>query len=255
MEFILSVVAFIAAAVPVLMIVAGGFSFMASMGKSMADIMGTPPDPSMEPMIMKMMHAFASAYVMDAIVPAVIVIALIWVYAARHYPRLANRIAAGLAAGLIATIIGGEPVRLLGVAMGWFPSDMPVMFGKWITGRMETTPMVVTTGLVYHVLLNGSTFGMMYTLLAGKVHWGWGVAWLMFFETGMMLLPPVPLMYGPVGIYGAWPGLFIASLLVHVTVGVVLGLLAQRWVRDRGTIVGLLTEPESPALREARHAR
>lgn len=35
---------------------------MSSMGKSMADIMQTPPDPSMEPMMMKMMHDFASAY-------------------------------------------------------------------------------------------------------------------------------------------------------------------------------------------------
>lgn len=121
------------------------------------------------------------------------------------------------------------------------------MFGKWITGRMQADPMVYLTGEVYHVLLNGSTFGMMFALLAGKVRWGWALAWMMFWETGMMLLPPVPLMFGPFGLYGAWPGLFIASLLVHIALGVVLGLLAQRWVRDRGTIFSLLTEAERPA--------
>ena len=77
---------------------------------------------------------------------------------------------------------------------------------------------------------------------------------MMFFETGMMLLPPVPLMFGPVGIYGAWPGLFIASLLVHIVSGVVLGLLAYRWVRDRGTIFSLLTETQWPAQTELRSA-
>ena len=91
------------------MIVAGGFAFMGSMGRSMAKVMQTSRDPSMEPAMMKMMHSFASMYMVDTIVPALIVIALIWIYAARHYLRLANRIGAGLAAGLIATIIGGEP--------------------------------------------------------------------------------------------------------------------------------------------------
>lgn len=123
-ELSLSVLAFAAAAVPVWMIVASGFAFTASMDKSWWDILQTPPVPSMKPAMMEMshqfMHSFASRYVTDAIVPALAIIGLIWVYAARHYPRLANRIGAGIAAGLIATIIGSEPVRLLGVALGGF---------------------------------------------------------------------------------------------------------------------------------------
>lgn len=245
-EFTLTAIAFAAGSVPVLMITFGGFAFMYSMGLSITDIWLTPPDPAVRPLMMKMMHSFTSWYILDVIVPAVIIIALIWVYSTRHYSRLANRIGAGLAAGLIATIVAGEPVRLLGVWMGWFPSDMPVMFGKWITGGMTESPLVTITGSVYHVLLNGSTFGLMYTLLAGRVHWVWAIPWLLFFETGMMALPPVPLMYGPFGLYGAWPGLFIASLLVHLAFGVILGLLTQRWVRDKGTIFSLLRETNRP---------
>ena len=39
-------------------------------------------------------------------------------------------------------------------------------------------------------------------LLAGKVRWPWGVAWGLFFELGMMTLPPVPMMAGPFGVFG-----------------------------------------------------
>ncbi len=59
----------------------------------------------------------------------------------------------------------------------------------------------------------------------------------MFFETRMMLLSPVPLMFGPAG--SAWRGLLIASLLVRIVFGVVLRLLARRWVRDRGIPSGI----------------
>ncbi len=241
-EFGLTVVTFIAGALPVLMLTFGGYVFMNSNGISMTDMWFTPPDPDKAPEIMKMMHSFISWYIMDVIVPALIVITLIWVYSTRHYPRLANRIGVGLAAGLIATIIGGEPVRLFGVWIGWFPSDMPVMFGKWITGGMTASPVVTLTGAIYHIVLNGSTFGLLYALIAGRVHWGWAIPWLLFFETGMMILPPVPLMLGPFGIHGAWPGLFIASLLVHLAFGVILGLLTQRWIRDKGTIFSLLRD-------------
>lgn len=41
------------------------------------------------------------------------------------------------------------------------------MFGKWIPGRIEVSPAVIAAGAVYQVLLNGSTFGMTYKLLAG----------------------------------------------------------------------------------------
>lgn len=69
----------------------------------------------------------------------------------------------------------------------------------------------------------------------------------LFFELGMMTLPPVPMMAGPFGIFGFWPRLFIASFMAHVVFGMILGVLAERWVRDRGTIVSLLKHDVSGA--------
>lgn len=177
--------------------------------------------------------------------PAMLAIGVVWTVARRNYPRLANRIGAGLIAGFIAILIGGEPVRLLGVALGGFPTDMPNTFGKWILGQMETNTTVVLTGAFYHVLLNGSTFGLMYALLFGKTPWAWGILWLLFFELGMMIGPPVLVMFGPFGVHGAWPGLFLASFAVHISAGVVLGLLAQRWIRDKETIIEIARRSRS----------
>lgn len=250
MEFVLSVIAFVAAAAPILMSVFGGFATMSSMGMSMMDVMRKPPDPAMNEPMMKGMHAFMAGYVLYAIVPAIVVLIGIWLYASGNYPRLANRIAAGAAASFLASL-GLDAVRLIGVAQGAFPGDMPTMFGQMILGRMSMDGAVRLAGYTYH-LLNGATFGIMYALLAGKVHWGWGLAWGLFFELGMMTMPPVPMMAGPFGIHGFWPRLFIASLVAHVVYGVILGVLTARWVRDRGMIFSLLREPAPPIERAIR---
>ncbi|MEX0802526.1 MAG: hypothetical protein WD688_04315 [Candidatus Binatia bacterium] len=247
-EFVLTVVAFIAGAVPIFMLLLGGMAAMMSMGMTMMDTMSKPPDPAMQQPMMKAMHSFMTGYIPYVLVPAIIILGVIWGYASANYPRLSNRIDAGLAAGFIASL-GLDVFRLIGVALGAFPGDMPTMFGKTITGQMEIGPGVLLAGYTYHLLLNGTTFGMMYTLLAGKAHWLWGLAWGLFFELGMMVLPPVPMMAGPFGIHGFWPSLFIASLIAHVVFGVILGLLAQRWVRDRGTMFSLLTERSPSAVR------
>lgn len=233
-EFVLSVIAFAAAAVPVLMLVMGGMATMQSMGMSMMELIRKPPDPAMQEPMMNGMHAFMAGYIRYAMVPALVVLAGLWLYASGNYPRLANRIAAGAAASFIASL-GLDVVRLIGVSMGAFPGDMPTMIGQMIVGRMSPDMGVRLAGYTYH-LLNGMTFGIMYAILAGRAHWGWGLAWGLFFELGMMTLPPVPMMAGPFGIHGFWPGLFLATLVAHVVYGVILGVLAERWVRDRGTI-------------------
>lgn len=133
-EFVLSVIAFAAAAVPVLMLVFEGMATMSSMGMSMMDVMQKPPDPAMKEPMLKGMYAFMAGYTPYAIVPAILVLVGIWLYAAGNYPRLANRIAAGAAASFIASL-GLDVVRLIGVAQGAFPGDMPTMFGQMITGR------------------------------------------------------------------------------------------------------------------------
>ncbi len=241
-ELLLTVLAFGAGAVPIFMLLLGGMSAMMSMGMSMTDMMTRPPDPAMQEPMMRSIHSFMAGYIPFVLVPALIVLGAIWYYAAGKYPRLSNRIGAGLAAGLIASV-GLDVIRLMGVAFGAFPGDMPTMFGQMMTGRMDKGSGVLLAGYTYHAL-NGATFGLMFTLLAGKVRWPWGVAWGLFFELGMMTLPPVPMMAGPFGIYGFWPWLFIVSFIAHVVFGVILGVLAERWVHDRGTILALLSDDD-----------
>lgn len=116
-EFVLSVIAFVAAAVPVLMLVFGGFTTMSSMGMSMMDVMRKAPDPAMKPAMMQGMHAFMAGYIPYAIVPAIIVLVGMWLYASGNYPRFANRIAAGAAASFLVPL-GLDVVRLIGVSPG-----------------------------------------------------------------------------------------------------------------------------------------
>ncbi len=244
-EFMWSALALVLGAVPIWMLLFGGMAAMHSMGMTMADVYSKPPDKSM---MMQAIHGFMKSYIPYVLLPATVGLFLLWGYASRNHPRLANRIGAGLAAGFIAAL-GLDAVRLIGVKLGAFPGDMPTMMGQMITGQMSKSAFVLLTGYTYHLLFNGTTFGLMYALLAGKARWGWGVAWGLFFELGMMTMPPVAMMTGPFGIFGFWPRLFIASLLAHIAFGGILGVLAYRWVRDRGTIFSLLTEaPTRPEL-------
>lgn len=240
-EGALTVLALVAGATPIFMLLLGGMAAMMSMGMSMADVMSKPPDPKMHEPMMHAIHGFMRGYIPLVLGPALVILVLIWVRAARSYPRLANKIGVGLAAGFLATF-GLDAVRLTGVALGAFPGDMPTMFGQMITGRMDTSAAILVPGYVYH-FVNGATFGLMFTLLAGKVRWPWGIAWGLFFELGMMTLPPVPMMAGPFGMFGFWPRLFVASLLAHIVFGSILGLLAARWVHYRGSIFHVLREP------------
>jgi len=240
LEFLWSALAFVFGAIPINMLLLGGMAAMRSMGLSMTDVMAKPTDKAMMMPMMQAIHSFMRGYIPFVLLPAIIGLLVLWKYAGRNYPRLANRIGAGLAAGFIASV-GLDVVRLIGVKLGAFPGDMPTLMGQMITGQMGSSALVLLAGYMYHAI-NGMTFGVMYTTLAGKVRWGWGVAWGLFFELGMMTLPPIPMMTGPFGIFGFWPKLFIVSLTAHIVFGAILGALAYRWVRDRGTIFSLLSE-------------
>lgn len=91
-------------------------------------------------------------------------------------------------------------------------------------------------GYAYHYW-NGASFAAVYALLFGKTAW-WGplLYFVLFVETGMMAfmraaMPPL-----------TW-GIFLVSLLAHVAFGLVVGVLLHHFVRDRGTILSLLSSP------------
>ncbi|MBI3319364.1 MAG: hypothetical protein HYZ89_02085 [Candidatus Omnitrophica bacterium] len=177
-----------------------------------------------------------------ALLPSLVLFALVWVVAARlGQARLANRLWVGLWTGAASSGVL-DAIRLTGFHLGWMPGNMPRMFGVLILDRMAAGPTFGSDvlGYLYHYWV-GACFGLAYTLLAGRVRWWGGVIWGLIIEVGMMVTPPMVVAMDT-GYFGVkfGPGLFGTSLTAHVAFGAALGLLAERYVRHRGTLPALL---------------
>ncbi|MBI1743016.1 hypothetical protein HYR54_08105 [Candidatus Acetothermia bacterium] len=238
-EWLLSLVALAAGgAAPILMLLSATTYVM---------VRGLPPAPDMMAMMMNlimMAHKAMALYLPWVLIPSLIILGLVILYSSTQFPRLFNRIWAGLAAGFVASFALDAIRYPVGVGMETLPGDLPTMFGMMITGTMPATAGVIFIGYVYH-FLNGASFGLIYTLIAGKVKWYWGLAWGLIVELLMMTTPPMLVMgVGPFGINPPWwPKLFLTTLAAHVAFGVILGLLAQRWVKEESTLFHLFTRP------------
>ncbi len=209
-----------------------------------------PPAEDMMQMMMNIVmtvHQFMAWYLPYVLIPSLVILLLITLYSRTRYPRLFNRIIAGLGAGALGTIALDIFRYPLGVQLGGLPGDLPTMFGMFITGTMPATTAVILIGYLYH-FLNGAGFGLTYTLIAGKAKWYWGLVWALIIEILMMTTPPLLIMgVGPFGINPPWwPKLFLTSLIAHISLGIALGLLAERFVKEKGTIFAILrSRPES----------
>ena len=126
---------------------------------------------------------------------------------------------------------------------GLAPSPMALM-DMMHSGAMMSMPqsvleLVMVSGAIYH-FWNGATMGAMYTLFMGKARWYYGVAWGFIINIGMMLAPWMIMMMGPFGIkYMGGYNIFTVALAAHLAYGAVLGVLAGKFVRDRGSIATL----------------
>ena len=192
-------------------------------------VRGTPPGPR----VMQVAHEFAEPYVLFLYLPAMIALVLIMAYSRTHYPSLYRRLAVGLAAGAIATI-GLDWIRQMGVLNGWLPADTAEMFGKAITGSNDFATFY-WVGQAAH-FMNGADFGLCFTLLFGRFSSrgrtvGVAVLWMLLMELGMMVGPPMGPMVGLFGVNWQWPQLFALTFVAHVVHGIILGLLAHRWLR------------------------
>ena len=197
----------------------------------------------------------------DAIlIPSVIAIVAIGIYSRYKMKRLSNRLLTGLWTGAIATL-ALEAIRIPGYAvLHWLPGDdMIMMPGAFLnglapspmalmdmmhSGAMTSMPQsvmmaVMVSGAIYH-FWNGATMGVMYTLFVGKGRWYYGIAWGFIINIGMMLAPWLIMMMGPFGYkYMAGYNIFVVALAAHLVYGVVLGVLAQRFVKEKGSIATL----------------
>lgn len=174
-----------------------------------------------------------------ALIPSVfLIIAVYFIAKNKEWTRLTNRIVTGLWIGAVGTGFL-DLIRLPGFHLGYMPGNMPRMFGVLITDNMAIGPTPVSDliGSLYHYWV-GACFGITLTLIGGKVKWWWGLIWGWIIEIGMMTTPPMVIAMDT-GYFGVkfGPGLFVVSFLAHTLMGIVFGLLAQKYVQHKGSLL------------------
>jgi hypothetical protein len=183
-----------------------------------------------------------------ALIPSIILLGIVWALAARlGLSRLTNRIWTGVWVGFSATA-ALDMFRLISFSLGFLPGNLPRMFGVLILGTMAQgpTPLSDVVGGFYHYWVSAS-FGLAYALLVGRSRWWGGLIWGLVIEIGMMTTPPMVVAMGT-GYFGLnlgkglLNGVFLGSLVPHISYGIALGLLLERYTRHKGSILKLLRE-------------
>lgn len=187
-----------------------------------------------------------------ALIPSIILLGLVWAVAARlRLSRLTNRIWTGIWVGFSATA-ALDAFRLISFSLGFLPGNLPRMFGVLILGTMAQgpTPLSDVVGGLYHYWVSAS-FGLAYALFVGRTRWWGGLIWGLIIEIGMMTTPPMVVAMGS-GYFGLnlgkglFNGVFLGSLVPHISYGIALGLLLERYTRHKGSILKLVKEAISP---------
>lgn len=196
-----------------------------------------------------------------AIIPSVVIVFAVGILTRSKFPRLTNRIFKGMAAGAIATL-ALEAIRIPGYMFAkWIPMDSMIslpglLLTEKISALSEIKQLVMQSGVamnLYHAPLdafvagalwhfwNGATFGIIYALIIGKGRWWYGLIWAFVIEIVMMVAPYLIMMQGPFGIkYMDGYNIFAITLVAHLVFGLVLGVLVQRFIKEKETIVALL---------------
>lgn len=186
------------------------------------------------------------ALVRWVLLPSVVLLLVVWIVARRAgYTRLVNRIETGVWVGFVATA-ALDVLRLTSFSLGLLPGNLPRMFGVLILDRAAVGPSVLSdfVGSLYHYWVS-ACFGLTYALLVGRTRWWGGLIWGLIIEVGMMTTPPMVTAMGT-GYFGLnlgkgiLNGVFLGSLFPHVSYGIVLGLLLERYVAHAGSVLGLL---------------
>ncbi len=190
-----------------------------------------------------------------ALIPSIALLGIVWAVAARlGFQRLTNRISTGLWVGFACTA-ALDSFRLISFSLGLLPGNLPRMFGVLILDRMALGPSPLSdiVGSLYHYWVSAS-FGLAYTLLVGRTRWWGGLIWALIIEIGMMTTPPMVVAMGS-GYFGLglgkglMNGVFLGSLVPHISFGIALGLLLERYTRHKGSILKLVKESVSPGPR------
>jgi len=183
-----------------------------------------------------------------ALIPSIFLFVIVWVLAFfLGYKRLQNRIWTGFWVGA-STTAALDVFRLTSFSLGLLPGNLPRMFGVLILDTMALgpTPFSDFTGSLYHYWVS-ACFGLTYALICGRTRWWGGLIWGLIIEVGMMITPPMVIAMGT-GYFGLklgqgiLNGVFIASLIPHISYGIALGLLLERYTAHNGSIVSLIRQ-------------
>jgi len=191
------------------------------------------------------------------LLPSVAVVVVLVLYGISKKRLFAGRLLSGLWIGTVATL-ALEAIRIPGyLVFHWLPGDDMIMMPGMFLTQMAPTIMdlmemmmhsegaapipiaVMASGTLYH-FWNGATMAAVYTLVMGNSKWQYGLVWGFIINIGMMLAPWLVMMKGPFGIgYMDGYNIFLVALFAHLAYGVVLGILAQRFVKH-GALVKLM---------------
>lgn len=202
------------------------------------------------------------------LVPTALVIFGIWLYARSSGMRMLSR---GIAVGVLAGILGTfalDAIRIPSTLAGYLPMDeareiatdllpaqgqgaMPMNDSSKATSMNDQmtkpiatdkhamndamkmpalTPLQAFLGYLYHYG-NGISFALVFVILFGRVRWWAAVLYAVFFvDAGMMIAMPLMMKMGLSA--PAW----IAALLAHIAYGIVLGLVASRFLTGPGLL-------------------
>lgn len=182
-------------------------------------------------------YAKLSDLAVTLLLPAFLLLLAVLIFAWwRRHSHLTNCLLAGAGAGFIATI-GLEVVRESGFRLGGMPGELPQLMGVLLLDRFALGPTLLSNlaGWGYH-FWNGVSFGVIFTLLFGRVSRWYGLIYGVLIGIIFMASPAVvALGIGRFGVDFGW-GFMVTVTLAHLAFGAILGLLTQRWVRESRTI-------------------
>jgi hypothetical protein len=179
-------------------------------------------------------------YAKFALLPAIAVVLVIAILARiRHWKRLGRGVLIAAIAGPLATL-GLEVIRIIGFRVFHaMPGSMPMLMGVLITDRTLLGPDIWSNlvGWGDHVIINGTSFALVYVLLFGRQAWWKAIPYAWFIATIFMLSPDMT-MLGNIGDFGLamGPGFAITVYLAHTVFGLILGIVVSRSRTQRETL-------------------
>jgi hypothetical protein len=159
--------------------------------------------------------------------PAIVLMLVVGLYSWQRRLPFWLRLRAGWLAGTLG-LIAYDSIRYSiykSGFLGYDPFHAIPKLGSLITGQPASAAASVYAGWLYHTW-NGYSFAIIYALAIGPAAWGWGVAWAMILETGMLLSYPTFL-----DVRVDAPFLAI-SIIGHLAYGTVLGLTVRSAARE-----------------------